>query len=175
MRSPHHLPSLIALVTAAVLSGCAKQAPPPPAPPATPPVVEEVVPDAPFCAKPVEKTAFDVAALKTRLVISALACGDQDRYNGFITKNRNGLVAQEKNLTGYFSRNFGKKGQTAQDDYITQLANMLAQKRTKDTATFCADSKGIFDAVAAVKSMNELTDIATNSKTPQPMKIASCN
>lgn len=166
--------SVFALVAAAVLASCAKQAPPPSPPPAPIAFIEEVMPEAPYCAKPAEKTAFDIAALKTRLVVAAISCGDADRYNGFIIKNRPGLVTQEKNLSSYFSRNYGRSGQTKQDDYITQLANLQAQRRTRDTAAFCKDTGGTFDEVAAVKTPVELNNLASAKQVAQPMRLAEC-
>lgn len=160
-------------MTATLLASCAKE-PPPVAPPQPPAVVEEVIPDAPYCAKPAEKSAFDVAALKTQLMIAALSCGNTDRYNGFVTKNRTGLVVQEKALSGYFTRNYGKSGQKAQDDYITQLANMQAQRRTRDTDAFCKDTAGTFEAAANVKTVTDLTTLATAKQVVQPMKVAEC-
>ncbi len=162
-----------ALLIAAALAGCAKDAPPP-APPAPPKLVEEAIPDARFCAKPAEKTAFDVTAMKTRLMIAALSCGGTAQYNGFITKNRQTLVTQEKALALYFSRNYGKRGQAEQDDYITALANLQAQRRTRDTDAFCKDSTAMFDDVAKVKAPAELMTVASARPIVQPMNVAVC-
>jgi hypothetical protein len=172
LPKPHSLLALVAAV--AVLASCAKVAPPPPPPPPPVPVVEEVMPEAPYCAKPAEKAAFDVAALKTRLMIAALSCGATDRYNGFVTKNRSGLVAQEKNLTQYFARNYGKTSQKAQDDYITQLANLQAQRRTRDADSFCKDTAGTFDEIVVLKTTSDLTSLASAKQVPQPMRLAEC-
>lgn len=164
---------MAALLAVATLAGCAKPAPPPPPPPA--PVVEEVIPDAPFCAKPTEKVAFDVIALKTRLMIAALGCGNSDAYNGFVTKNRSALAGQEKALDSYFTRNYGNKsGASAHDDFITQLANMQAQRRTRDTEAFCRETGGIFTETSGLKTTDDLTKLASAKSTPQPMKVAQC-
>lgn len=166
MRTP------LAMLIAAALAGCAKEAPPPPPP--APQVVEETIPDARFCAKPAEKTAFDVTAMKTRLMIAALSCGGTPQYNSFITKNRQGLVAQEKALALYFSRNYGRRGQVEQDDYITALANIQAQRRTRDTDAFCKDTTGIFDDVAKIKAPADLAAVASSKPIAQPMNVAVC-
>jgi predicted small lipoprotein YifL len=171
---PSKLPrSAALLLTLGALASCGKEAPPP-APPAARPVAEEVVPDAPYCARPVEKTAFDVAALKTRLMIAGLACGNGDKYNGFVVHNRSALVGQEKNLSGYFARNYGKSGQKAQDDYITQLANLQAQRRTRDAEAFCRDTSGLFDQAGTLKTAGELTALAATQQGAQPMKVSEC-
>ena len=36
------------------------------------------------CAKPADVTAFDVASLKSKLMVTALTCNQQDRYNDFV-------------------------------------------------------------------------------------------
>lgn len=37
------------------------------------------------CAKPADLTALDVASLKSKLMVTALTCNQQDRYNDFVT------------------------------------------------------------------------------------------
>ena len=162
-----------ALLVAAALAGCAKDAPPS-APPAPPKLVEETIPDARFCAKPAEKTAFNVAAMKTRLMIAALSCGGTPQYNGFISRNRQALVTQEKALALYFTRNYGRRGQAEQDDYITALATLQAQRRTRDTDAFCKDTASLFEDVAKVKAPAELVAVAGAKAVNQPMNVALC-
>jgi hypothetical protein len=163
------------LMLAVVLFGCSKGAPPAPAqlPPA--PVAEEVVPDARFCARPPEKTALEMAGLKSRLMVAALSCGGTEKYNEFITKNRPALVAQEKALASYFSRNYGRRGQSEQDDYITALANMQSQRRTRDAATFCEQAAILFSDVGAIKGSAELPPLASARKISQPMNVTECS
>ena len=40
------------------------------------------------CAKPADVTAFDVAGLKSKLMVTALTCNQQDRYNDFVQRFR---------------------------------------------------------------------------------------
>jgi hypothetical protein len=166
----------IAMLLAAGLAGCSKPPPPPPppAPPPPAPVAEEPVPDAPYCAKPEEKTAFDIAALKTRLMVAALACGDSDKYNAFIMQNRPGLVAQEKTLATWFARNYGKKAADEHDDYITALANAQSLHRIRDAAKFCTESEALFGQIATVKAAPDLVLLATSTTLTQPMNVHTC-
>src|SRR6202035_1355051 len=48
------------------------------------------------CAKPADVTAFDVAGLKSKLMVTALTCNQQDRYNDFVQRFRSELVAHER-------------------------------------------------------------------------------
>jgi hypothetical protein len=38
------------------------------------------------CAKPADQTAFDVAGLKSQLMVTALACDVRERYNDFVRR-----------------------------------------------------------------------------------------
>src|SRR5208282_1334402 len=71
------------------------------------------------CAKPADKTAFDVAGLKSQLMVTALACDVRDRYNNFVVRFQPELMREEHALTAYFARSFGSRGQKEHDDYIT--------------------------------------------------------
>lgn len=147
----------------------------PPAPPSAPVrVAEEPVPDAQFCAKPAEKTAFQVAALKSRLMVTALACGESDKYNSFIAANRAGLLPQEKTLSGYFSRNYGRRWQTEHDEYITNLANAQSRRRTIDSGQFCSDGAQLYADVSTIKSPADLPPLAASRTISQPMNVTEC-
>jgi hypothetical protein len=54
------------------------------------------------CAKPADVTAFDVAGLKSKLMVTAITCSQQDRYNDFVQRFRGELMAQERALHAYF-------------------------------------------------------------------------
>ena len=163
-------PALVALF-ALGLTQCA----PPPAPPAEPPVVaEEPVPDARFCARPAEKRAFQVAALKSRLMVTALACDSSDKYNAFITANRPALLPEEKALSGYFSRHYGRRAQTEHDEYITSLANAQSRRRTIDNVRFCRDGQQLYADVAAMKSPAEVPTLAASRTISQPFNVVEC-
>jgi hypothetical protein len=144
----------------------------PPAPPAA--VAEEAVPDATFCASPQEKAALQVAALKSRLMVTALACDREDNYNAFILANRPTLLAQEKTLSSYFARNYGRRGQTEHDEYITNLANAQSRRRIIDNANFCKDGEQLFKEVAALKAHPEVVGLATGRVISQPFNIVEC-
>ena len=155
--------------------GLTQCAPPPAAPPAEPPVVaEEPVPDAPFCARPAEKQAFQVAALKSRLMVTALACDSSEKYNAFITANRSALLPQERTLGSYFQRHYGRRAQTEHDEYITNLANAPSRRRIIDTARFCRDGPQLYADVAALKAPAEVATLAASRVISQPFNVKEC-
>jgi len=161
----------LACLLALGLTQCA----PPPAPPAEPPIVaEEPVPDAPFCARPAEKAAFQVAALKSRLMVTALACDATEKYNTFINTHRAALLPQERVLTGWFSRNYGRRARSEQDEYVTNLANAQSRRRIIDNARFCGDGQQLYADVMALKSSSEIPTLAASRTISQPFNVTEC-
>jgi len=155
--------------------GLAQCAAPPPGPPAEPPIVaEEPVPDAQHCARPPEKAAFQVAALKSRLMVTALACDASEKYNAFIAANRSALLPQERALSGYFQRYYGRRGQVEHDEYITNLANAQSRRRIIDNARFCRDGQQLYADAAALKSPAEVPALAASRTISQPFNVKDC-
>ncbi|MCC6718159.1 MAG: hypothetical protein IT555_09750 [Acetobacteraceae bacterium] len=153
------------------LTGCT----PPNTPPGEPPIVaEEPVPDAQYCARPPEKEAFQVAALKSRLMVTALACDSSEKYNAFINANRAVLVPQEKTLSSYFARYYGRRAQTEHDEYITNLANAQSRRRIIDNYRFCRDGQQLYADAAAIKSPNDVTVLAATRTISQPYNVKVC-
>lgn len=126
------------------------------------------------CARAPDHLAFDVAGLKSQLMVTALTCNEQDKYNAFVTKYRPDLVAQDKNLNGYFTRAHGRRAKTQFDDYITQLANSQSQNGLRRGTLFCEENIGIFDEVMALKSGAELSDFAAGKTLSQPVTLTTC-
>ena len=126
------------------------------------------------CARPVDKTAFDVAGLKSKLMVTAITCEATERYNTFIGRYRPDLLAQEKVLTAYFSRNFGRRAQAQHDDYITSLANSQSQDGLKAGAAFCERNMSLFDEVMKLRGGVELADYATGKAPVQPIELVAC-
>ena len=126
------------------------------------------------CAKPVDVTAFDVAGLKSKLMVTALTCNQQDRYNDFVQRFRGELVTHERALRGYFARAFGGRAQHEHDDYITSLANTLSESGIQQGTLFCQQNIGIFSEVLALARGTELAGYAASKQLPQPIAIEAC-
>ena len=127
-----------------------------------------------ICARPTDLAAFDLAGLKTQLMVTALTCNADDRYNAFVTKYRPALLDNEKALSSYFSRAHGRRSQQQRDDYITQLANSHSQTGLKQGNRFCDRSLGVFDEVMALRDGSELADFAAGKSHSQPLSLANC-
>ncbi len=126
------------------------------------------------CVRPGDYPAFDITALKTKLMVTALTCGENEKYNAFVMKYRPELMSQENALNNYFNRANARRGRQQHDDYITQLANSQSQTGLRQGSLFCRYNLGTFDEVMALHSGAELTDYAAGKSNAQPTAMAEC-
>jgi hypothetical protein len=126
------------------------------------------------CARPADKTAFDVAGLKSQLMVTALACQAEEKYNTFVTRFRADLQAHERALSGYFSRAYGRSAQRQHDDYITSLANAQSESGIKGGTLFCQQNLAMFDEVLALKDGTALPSYAAGKALTQPIVLTDC-
>lgn len=126
------------------------------------------------CARPTERAAFDVTALKSQLMVTALSCQAQEQYNRFVTRYRNELVNEERQLGRYFGRASSRSARQDQDDYITNLANAQSEAGIKLGAAFCGERLAMFDQVMALHSMTELPRFAAGQPIVQPKPLTDC-
>lgn len=126
------------------------------------------------CVRPADYPAFDVTALKTKLMVTALTCSADEKYNAFITKYRPELASQDKALNSFFSRANSRRARQQQDDYVTQLANSQSRNGLEQGSLFCRYNLGTFDEVMALRSGAELTDFAAGKSILQPVVSPEC-
>jgi hypothetical protein len=126
------------------------------------------------CLRPAERSAFDIAGLKSQLMVTALTCDARDKYNGFVNRFRQHLAAQEKALHAYFVRVFGAGGQRAHDDYITSLANVQSQNGLRDGTLFCQRNAALLDEVLMLQKPEELARYAASKPLVQPIELTAC-
>ncbi len=126
------------------------------------------------CVRPTDTAAFDIAGLKTSLMVTALTCNANAKYDAFVLKYRPELVNTDKALGNYFSRAHGRQGRTRQDDYVTQLANSQSQTGLRQGTLFCNHNLPIFDEVMSLRGTGELQDYAAARSVAQPIAFTSC-
>ena len=126
------------------------------------------------CARPADVTAFDVAGLKSKLMVTAITCSQQDRYNDFVQRFRGELMAQERALHTYFTRSVGGRAQRAHDDYITNLANTQSENGIRQGTLFCQQNIGLFTEVLALTKGADLSAYAASKQFPQPFDVNAC-
>lgn len=126
------------------------------------------------CLRAPDHVALDVTALKTQLMVTALTCKADERYNDFIRKYQSDLQREDRSLNAYFSRSYGRSSAKQRDDYVTQLANSQSQNGLKQGSLFCDQNLGTFDEVMALRNHGELAEYAAGRAGVQPISTAAC-
>lgn len=118
--------------------------------------------------------AFNVQGLKSELMVTALSCNAQDRYNSFVAKFRTTLLREEDRLNGYFRTTYGRRAQQEHDDYITQLANVQSERGLQSGTIFCQQRLAMFDEVNALESGEDLSSYSDAKDVTQPASFETC-
>jgi hypothetical protein len=126
------------------------------------------------CMQPAEKTAFDVRALQSQLMVVALTCQQQDDYNAFVRRHMNELGAAHQGLVSYHRRAHGAQHQRLLDQYITNLANSQMQAGITQGSHFCRNQAPLFQMAMAATNRTELANIAVTAGIPQPIDAQLC-
>ncbi len=167
-------------IMVAALAGCSKPAPvvvapPPPAP------VGHVYPTivavpAPTSRRihitPVQQVqiqqAFNVIALKSALMVGALSCGQQDKYDAFMTEFQPHILSEQHVMDSYFRRIAGYSYHAKEDDFVTLLANNQSVTGINEGSMFCLNNQAEFNAVMSLHSPDELDRFVTAQAPSQP-------
>ncbi len=97
------------------------------------------------CLSKDERSALQIRALQTELMVVALSCRSVVRedviseYNAFARKHEQKLAASGKTLVGYFQRFYGSQSRPRHDAFITALANDLS-RQSMISPDFCETS-----------------------------------
>lgn len=126
------------------------------------------------CTGTADRSAFDIEALKSELMVTALACHQQDKYNAFMRTYQPTVAREEGDLHTYFKRAYGKLNQKAYDDYISNLANVQEQDGLKAGTAFCDNLPTMFDEVMSLHDGTELLDYAHSQPLVQPVDFVTC-
>ncbi|MDE8347928.1 MAG: hypothetical protein POG74_00385 [Acidocella sp.] len=156
----------------ACLAGCAQPASPPGPPAPVGHIYQSLVPVPPpphwVHIKPDDQeqlqTAFNVIGLKSALMVGALSCGQQDRYDQFMRAFQPHILADQHMMDAYFRR-IG--GQTKEDQFVTLLANNQSVGGIDQGKIFCLNNQAEFDRVASFKTPEELDSFVTD-QSPNP-------
>lgn len=126
------------------------------------------------CLRPAERTAFDIRALQSQLMVVALSCQQQDSYNAFVTRFRGHLGDAHRGVTGYYQRASGRQAQRVMDQYITNLANNQMQVGITQGSHFCQNQMPLFQQAMAATSPADLAAITQRASIPQPLDTETC-
>ena len=126
------------------------------------------------CLRPAEVNALDVAWLKSQMMVLALTCQQNSKYNAFIERYRPILASEDKELNGYFTRVHGRQGSKLRDDYVTQLANSQSQVGLRQGSLFCNNNMPMLDEVMSLRNASELAQYAAAKGVVQPINVDDC-
>jgi hypothetical protein len=169
------------------LAGCAQPPPPPAPPPPPPPPVGHVYSTLVAPPLPVSRyvkftpqqaldyqQAFNVIGLKSALMVGALSCQQQDRYDAFMGEFRPHVAESMGMLDTYFRRIYGATWRTREDAFVTLLANNQTMTGI-GKSTFCLDNAAEFDAVMKLHAAAELDAFVTDTAPPgtPPMPVST--
>ncbi len=129
---------------------------------------------APACEFAADRTAFDIEGLKSQLMLTALACKQQDKYNEFMSRFKPQVASAEAGLATYFKRSYGRQGQTQYDAYITNLADEQEKDGLKSGSAYCENLNVMFDEVMSLHDASELHDFTNAKIIAQPMTFETC-
>ena len=99
-----------------------------------------------------DQTVLHVRRLQTQLMVGALSCGQQrmqSNYNSFVSKFDRALKANGVALKSYFTRQFGARGTSEMDSFLTKLSNELSLVSMRH-GDFCQRTDGLFESVLAL-------------------------
>jgi hypothetical protein len=131
------------------------------------------------CASLADQSAFEVQALRSELMVLAMGCNDDARYNAFIKRYQPDLQANERLVSSYFQHRYGRAGQTEHDRFVTELANAMSRQGSDLGGDFCPRNGMIFNEVLSLRSSAELQDYVAGKNlvpasidicTPEPTK-----
>ena len=115
---------------------------------------------APVCLQPSERPVFDVAALRSQMMVLATSCHDDTQYNAFMNRYRPDLMANERAVDAYFKRVYGRSAQREHDTFVTDLANAQSDFGLTMGTDFCPRDDALFSEVMALQTAQQLGEYA---------------
>ena len=125
------------------------------------------------CLTPDERSAVEVAALRSELMVLATGCHEDDRYNAFVRKYQADLLGNEKAVAEMLKRKYGKRGQQEHDRFTTEMANAESSAGMRLGGDFCAHNGMLFTEVMALSSASDLAAYAAG-KDLVPSTLGMC-
>ncbi len=125
------------------------------------------------CVQASERTAFEVRALQSQLMVAALSCNQDNAYNAFVRKFQRDLAGSYSAIQTHYRRS-GANGQRNLDQYITGLANAHSQDGIRQGSQFCPNIAPLF-AVAMTKSdIAGLAEVVAERNVLNPLETPTC-
>jgi hypothetical protein len=107
--------------------------------------------------------AFNVISLKSALMVAALSCEDQAKYDAFMSAFQPYILTEQHVMDAYFYKASGPySGRQMEDNFITLLANNQSISGIGQGRTFCLNSQAEYTAVSAMKTPDQLDRFVTD-------------
>jgi hypothetical protein len=106
--------------------------------------------------------AFNVIGLKSALMVAALSCNQQDRYDAFMNNFQPHILAEQHMMDAYFRKIGGHYGQAKEDNFVTLLANNQSVDGIAQGSIFCLNNTAEFQTVLTLKSDSDLDHFVTD-------------
>lgn len=129
---------------------------------------------APRCAAPADQSMFELFALKSELLVVAIACKRNESYNAFVQRYRPALLDLDKNLNAHFKKAHGGRWQKVADDFTTDMANVRSTMASRMGGDHCPRNGLIFNEVMALPAVSDLPAYAAG-KDLLPASITTCH
>jgi len=126
------------------------------------------------CATPDEAAMFDVAGLKSELMVTALTCNADAQYDSFVMRFKAVLLQDDEQLVVYFEHTYGRAGQSAHDAYITNVANKMSEVGVAEGTGFCQNHMVLFPEVLALSNPSQLALFAASRGYVEPVAPPLC-
>ena len=121
------------------------------------------------CLSATERTAFEVRALQSQLMVAALACQRDNDYNAFVRRFQGELAASYRTIEGHFRRNARER-----DAFITTLANVQSQDGIRQGSQFCGTVAPIFQLALAQPNAQALAELSMERNVLNPQTAPVC-
>jgi hypothetical protein len=127
------------------------------------------------CLPPQDRSAIEVAALRSELMVLATGCQADEKYNAFVRKYQPDLMGNEKAVDEMFKRKYGRRGQQEHDRFTTDLANVESSTGNhRYGSDFCAHNGMLFTEVMALRDGNELAAYAAGKDlVPESLEVCT--
>lgn len=125
------------------------------------------------CTSAEDEATLNARVLQTELMVAALACGEQQRYNAFVSTFKSELSQRGKLLRAYFKRVHGASGENRMNAFVTKLANDASQRTANGPDAYCAAAAKLFNEVLAA-SPRDLSRIAARPEISGRHGYARC-
>jgi len=116
-----------------------------------------------------DHTSVHTRKLQTELMVSALYCDQQARYNAFVRRFEGELVSSGRQLKALFVTRHGARHAIPKlDAFLTRLANKESQRRLTLGIRYCRDAQDLFTRVLRLPQRQLVTFASERAATPLP-------